>query len=164
MPVTPTGRLALPLQYLKNLVAGSTTFQELVGAANAAAAKGKIYLGTVLEDDSNLSPRCQLRLDNGDIAERVGTTSWRGAGPIEMLFILAHPEGVEDPNDAYTTILNQLGAIIAEMFALATTDPGAGPYLNITGITRSYIGQWDQTFDGTDQYWDGEFSVQWEGM
>lgn len=40
--LTPSGRMSLPLSYLRDTLAGSATFRTLVGAANAAAAKPRI--------------------------------------------------------------------------------------------------------------------------
>ncbi len=165
MTVTPSGRLALPLAYLRNLLAASSTFQTLLGVASTAAAKAKIYFGGIEDDNaSNLPPRAIIRIDQGDIASRTGTTTWRGTGPLELLITLADPTGVTLWEDKYLTILNQLGAIIDEMFALVETDPGAGPYLYITEIQRKVIGQWDADAEGTSAYWEAEFTVNWEGM
>lgn len=164
MPVTPSGRLSLPLMHLRNTLAGSAKFQELVGAANATEAKEKIYYGGCPEDDDHAPPRAIIRLDDGPLADRTGSTTWKGTGPIEMLLTIAHPDGITDYHEAYISITNDLGDILDQMFDLVTEDPGAGPYLEITNVSRRAVGQWDADSEGTDAYWECEFSVDWEGM
>lgn len=165
MTVAASGRLSLPIDYLINTLAGSTTFQTEVGAANAAAAKGKIYEGGLDEDDTNAPPRAIVRLGQGQNASRKSTDSWELTGPLELLITLNKPSGLDDNYpDAWKTMLNKFGAIRDEMLLLVQTDPGAGPYLDITSFPLDYFGQWEKDLDGSDAYWDAVFTVNWRGM
>lgn len=44
MPVTPSGILSLPLDYLRDLIAAVTAFQTWTSTASAAAAKARIHV------------------------------------------------------------------------------------------------------------------------
>lgn len=164
MAVTPEGRLSLPLHYLRNTLAASSTFQSLVGAVSAAAALEFIYYGSAT-DESEPPPRCIVRHLAGEMAERVSNTSWSGSGPLMLLFTLENPtdEQAEGYGEKYLYVSNQLGSIIDEMLELAR-NPGAGPYLDLTNVSLELIGQWDPDSENGRDYWEGEFVVNWKGM
>jgi len=161
---TLEGRLSLPLLYLAYTIADSARFRTVCSAADRNAALGHIYLGGVEEDEADNLPQCVIRHLNGSIAESVGTTDWNGTGPLRMFFILPHPSGASDWNDAYARVANDVGVILKETMTLSKEDPGAGPYLEITDIALTAFGQWDSDEENGDDNWEAEFVVTWRGM
>lgn len=163
MPITPEGRLSLPVQYLINTLADSARFRTAVTAFDAASAKAKIWWGGLDEDETNAPPRAIVRLGQGQNLVRKTTGGWEASGTLELLITLMNPVGYDYP-DAYKSMLNGFGLIRDEMLALVIADPGAGPYLDITGMTLDYVGQWEVGLDGTEDYWDAVYTVFWRGI
>lgn len=134
MPVTPTGYLAVPFAALRATVAASATFQEVVGAADAAEAKLSIYLqlgDDELEpnrapEDPKLKhprPRAVVATANDWVRDRKGAAEWQPASSLWLSFefpIPAEYAGVH--NDEALWFLNQVGAILAEMEAARDAD------------------------------------------
>ena len=166
MTVTPAGSMSLSMQNLINTIAGSATFRSLVGAANATAAKDYIYLGWADDDDSDQLPhRAIVRHLSGDVADDISTTSWRHMGPFRMLLEFPTPtDYATDRMQAYFYATNVLGQIVEEMQTLATSNPGAGPYLAFKGIRLVSFGQFDPEQNNGRTDWSGEFEITWEGM
>lgn len=169
MTVSPEGSLSLCLQYLINTVSASARFQTVVGADNATEAKAKIFRSFAVDtDDDNTNPqappRAIVRHLSGDMTELIGTTQWSSHGPLRLLFNFPNdPELTQEENDI--TFTNNVGIILDEMKTLATTDPGAGPYLSISGLQGLAIGQNDeQEAPQMKDHWIAEYIVHWKGQ
>lgn len=83
MLVPVAGTRSQRLANLANTVAGSATFQKLVGAANAAAALASIHFNIALDDGTVPRPRCIIRTQPSQMAERTGY-SWMGHGQMTV--------------------------------------------------------------------------------
>lgn len=166
MTITPAGTMSLSLQYLINSIAASSTFQALVGAANATEAKAFVFLGYADdENEEQQPPRAIVRHLAGEAGNDAGTTSWNRMGPFRLLLEFPTPEAqADDRTQAYFYATNVLGAIVEEMQTLAINDPGSGPYLAFQGIRLVSFGQWDPDQNSGRTDWSGEFEITWEGM
>lgn len=168
MPVTPAGSLSKTLLHFKNLIAASTTFQSVVGADDATEA-----LAFILEfwadekDEDEQIPNAVIRHLGGLEANRTSTTGWLYTGPILMLFTFPATGDYADKSEfrnAGIDFTNKVGAILDEMKTLVATDPGAGPYLNITSIELVELGQMDPKETNGIHAWAADFIVNHEGL
>lgn len=182
MPITPSGVLSLPLQYLKNLIAASSTFQTVCGVEDAAAAAACVLLfwadekiaeaelEAIANDETpethERMPRAVVRHLPGLEHQRSSTTGWVSTGPLHLMFEFpAHTDHDTAGADRQAGIdfQNQIGAILSEMRTLVTTDPGAGPYLAVTGFDLVTLGEIDPDDCGGVHAWLAEFIVHHEG-
>lgn len=79
MLIPVAGTRSQRLANLANTVAASSTFQRLVGANSAAAALASIHFNIALDDGTVPRPRCIIRTQPSQMAERTGY-SWMGRG------------------------------------------------------------------------------------
>lgn len=130
MPVTPTGMISLPLDHMRKTIADSAAFRTWVGAADQAAALAKVY--PVLTTATTPPFAVVDWAENFRRLKVAGGTRnfFRQEGDLTVLFRGAVNAAHDDADAAYT-FLNTVGAILAEMEALA----GTAGYLDITGIT-----------------------------
>lgn len=140
MPVTPSGIISLPLQYLAELLAASAVFQVWTGAANETEALDSIhYVGRA--DPAALARPYAI----ASFAADSGTMN-RQAGGVGSSFGISGGVGLilfNDVNaalsieDQVLAFANKVGAILAEMAAAAgtggrfdfTSATWAGPFL-----------------------------------
>lgn len=130
MPVVPTEMISLPLHYLRLMVADSATFRTWVGAADQAEALARLYLN---KETAPIKPFGVTAWDSnwGREATSGGARNYfEQAGDLMLMFEDDVAAGLSEA-DAYYTFTNTVGAILAEMEALA----GTAGYLNITSIT-----------------------------
>lgn len=146
MSTTPTGNFALTLRNLETLLCSSTTWQTACGVATVDAARDYVFWTGAQPVTSGGIPRrplAWLRLKEGASSQMQssgGGAEWHQI-PLEMLIELADTapdSGTDEHDPAYAkerqiVFLNKLGAIVAEMEALAKT---AG-YLWVTGFVLS---------------------------
>lgn len=144
---TPTGSDALLLLNFRGQVAASTTFQTIVDAEDAEAAKSSVYLWAGLDasaDDQNEwpdvgpdpRPRAIVRLGDDELAARLGTTVWNLRGQVLLSFEFNVPDEMRAaPNDAYLWMLDQTSLIRSEMIALV-----GYPYCDLQKLVRMGIG------------------------
>ena len=125
MAVVASGVLSLPLKYLRDTLAASASFQAWVGAADASAALAKILVvaGTTTGN--------YAVVDWADNWQREATAfgarnHFEQTGDLGVL-LMQGTIGGRPEDEAAWTFLNTIGAIVAEMEALAGT-PG---YLDI---------------------------------
>lgn len=161
MPVTATGIFSLPLYYGRKTLAGAATFRSLVGAVDATAAEKWIFEGEV---DENLvtdeSPRAIMAIDSGHRFSRISTTGWQGQGPLLMVLEVPTPAKYRDSRrDARVWWLNTVGAIIAEMQALA----GVAGYLNIIEFAEENTGRADPKEENGADFWVSVWHLNWLG-
>lgn len=128
MAVTATG-IYKQLELLRLLLAASTTFQGLINAADADEAKKWIYLFGVEEDAETPWTRAIIAEQSDRSRKRVGTGLRAASGAIEWELNLEVPGDVQADTigEELLWVENTLGAIVAEMEALAGTgEPVAG--------------------------------------
>lgn len=130
MTVTPTGIISLPLHYLRQSIAASTTFQTWVGADDAEEALDNIYSVATIVFTRPFAVVDWAK--NFKRTKNAGGTRnhFEQSGELAMLF-----RGSIDPthndSDAAFAFLNTVGAIISEIEELA----GVADYLDIVSIT-----------------------------
>ena len=163
MTVAAPGGLSLCLQYLINSIAGSSTFRTEVSEANATAAKSYIYRGLAKDDGTQEPPRAIVRHLSGDMSELIATTQWGSSGPLRLVFEFENDSNLTYEEN-YITFGNKIGAILEEMQTLATSDPGAGPYLAFSGFRLIQLGQLDPQENNNLDYWVAEYEVSWKGQ
>lgn len=146
MTTVPTGIFAQPY-FLKLLVAASTTFQSVVSAADATAALEHIQYPDVEEIDgqgnvihSRFPPRVVINDEVDFRREKFGTALWSTRGSLRLMFEFFIPPAVaaEGSENAAAWFMTKVGAIMAEMEALAGTgEPVSGhTHLNMVGYSR----------------------------
>jgi hypothetical protein len=160
MPTTPTGNFALVIKNLETLICSSTTFQTGVGVATVDAARDKVYwLGDDnAVPDEGASTFAWIRLREGWTAQMDasgGGAHWHQM-PLEVMF--ERPDADADATDAKERQIkfwNWIGAVIAEMEALAKT----GGYLWVTrlNLSRHTVGE---PQPGKPSYQQAVFEVQ----
>jgi hypothetical protein len=156
------------LYKLRRLIAASTTFQTVVGAANATAALDSIYiLEATDKDDEDPRPRAIVRFGNEFNVRQVGTRAWAASGTVGVCFEF-------DPDDtAATKAANLLvfaelvGEIINECRALAGTgnDGDGETYLNAVEWSAA-SGPPDYCapqHENGESYLIDDYTVRWEG-
>ena len=72
MIVPAVGSISEPLMYLVNTLAGSATLRRLFGAADATAAKARIFESLALDDGTQPLPRAIVRPLNAQISNLMG--------------------------------------------------------------------------------------------
>lgn len=129
---TPAGIFSLPLSYLRATIAGSSSFQTLVGALNAAAALSSIYY---VSAPGGTSPPYAV-VDWGRSARwtsgRDGVRNWFDSeGELLVLLRAAVSDGTDSAQgDDALAFMNTAGAIASELLEL-TGQPG---YLDVTTL------------------------------
>lgn len=144
MAVTPSGFQSLPLEYLRNLIASSATFQTWVEAASETAALPFIGYG---ESDSKASNGRFAVVGKPGVGENrpISSLSVVGAdndaehsGMLLMMF-----EGEVDPEQTVAeqrmTMDNTMGAIVAEMLDNRGGSGAAGVRLVFDDIDNDYM-------------------------
>ena len=142
--VIATGPLSRPFALAAGLLAASTTFQTLVGAADADAALAFIdYPYVDLESNNYMIPGAYLFDDPSLFQNRERMGGEAG----ELGLVLMAEKSVDyatDPRNDLKEWRNILGAILSEMLALAKTPaPGGDFYWQMTGWKKVDIG-WQQ--------------------
>ena len=137
MAVEATGKMSLPLFYLRATVAGSSTFQTWVSADDATEALDSIYVVSVDKPTAGWSSILPFAVV--DWADNLSFRSYAGGIANEFtqsgdlfLTLWSAVDPTHSDADAAMTFLNTVGAIEAEMELLA----GLGGYLDISEITR----------------------------
>jgi hypothetical protein len=143
-PEAAAGRVSLPLEAVRTLVASSATFQAQVGADSAETAKACIHIGAVRPEFCGTSLALISHAGGRDGAVAAGAAySFARSGDAEVQVEFELPaeyrhEGQDLAEDAYLWFANRLGAIVMEMQALA----GAPGYLDARSIE---IGEIERT-------------------
>lgn len=151
MPVDAVGFLTKQLDHLKASLAACSVFQEVVDAADAAAASAHIHDGGADENDAaQAKPRAIIRhADEMDI-ERMSTTHFEVNGALLLIFEFPVPaELLAAPyKDQYRDFCNKVGAIIGQL----SNVPRQAGYLNITGFEQGPLGKCDSAEENGDEF------------
>lgn len=162
----PTGPLALPVYHLQSLVAAAAAFQTWVSAADASAARERVYRTEVPADDVEYpcalvwqGPAWNAGLVGGGTHNALGF-----GGNLGLRFWGAvDPALTGEENEQALT--SAVGLIIEDMEALAAS----GGYLHVTRIAK-VDGPWVEPADEGEDQGEGEtprllqgieFSVDW---
>lgn len=153
MPVTPTGPLSEPLEYLRASLAASATFQTLVGAANATEALDAIYYhappppadGSEYTPEylSAFRPCAVVSYPESGIGESSHVATGSGFGFTRSGRVIVQlwgnatldEDGKYDPSTDALTWGNAVGGIISDIEAVA----GVAGYLAIETMTVDVI-------------------------
>lgn len=131
MPVTPTGSFGLALDAARDIIAASAKFQEMVGAANATAAKAYVYAAARSMKDI-VAPRPFALVFLEELVLRYGGFA---SGKIFVLFERDIPEAYRsDLQDSYYDYMNYVDQILYEVMELADpqkVEAGSAGYLFI---------------------------------
>lgn len=165
MAVSPSGILSLPLYYLRQSLAASTNFQTWVGVETAAAALAYIhYFGTA----SETRPFATIGYSDEwsrEIISRGARHYFQSTGNPLALTFDADINSEHDLNDALFTFTNTVGAVMADMEALA----GTGNYLAITNYrmirppTRCHREQ-RESDDSALDIWQCDWQINYDGI
>lgn len=133
------GLLNGPLAALQALVAASTNFQTLVGAANAAAALAFIH--SVEANDSQASggsnfgdplPRAIVWLEPGTMTCRIGPGNWKEKAVLGLSIQAIPANGLTEAQEA-TWFLQLIESILLDLRNNSGGSDGSGTaYLNAT--------------------------------
>ena len=173
MNVTPSGEIALAMEYLRQSVAASATFQAWAGAINAAAAVSHVHIvalpmpsdlevGYTLEEMQSYRPYVLIGTENRR-GFRMDSDSYDGYRPSGALTLWLEADVSESYAswlaDPEVDFLNKLGVMLAEMWLLRNT---AG-YLQVRNIALSE-GPYRSEEDVRPMYGDtmaAELRVEW---
>jgi len=138
MAVEPRGLLSEPLAHLRRIVAASSTFQQWVGAADAAAALERVHYIDV-DDDEAIRPHAMvatppdwwcIRLSGGR------GNGYRDGG--EVLLCLESDistEYIATHGDAHFEHVNVVSGVIEDLLTLSgTADTDGAPLMDIAYI------------------------------
>lgn len=119
MATTPTGRLSLPLHYLRLTLADSATWRAWFSAADQAASLARIHYIRVA-GSAVTSPIATVEWDTFKYTQSTGSVSSAGYDQDGLLKLLIQ-ETVSGTGDAdqFNNFANRIGAITAEMLVLA---------------------------------------------
>lgn len=129
MTVSPSGNLSLPLKYLRDTIAGSSTFQTWTSSANAAAALAHVYILVAASDYTNPCAVVEWESARWDLESRGTRNMFEQSGGLRIIFQDAISESAE--SDAAYDFTNNVGAILADMMVLA----GTAAYLDIISMS-----------------------------
>lgn len=163
MSLAYTGNFALPIQYARATLAASTTWQGILGASNASDALAKMFTG---ETDENAAgdarPRALIDIAGSYSSDKVSSTGFLHGSEIEVVFEIDTPaayQGDSSRREARVWFYNLLGAILAEMEALA----GQAGYLNILNFREQNTGRVDPKENNGDDFWVSIVHLVWQG-
>lgn len=123
------GALLSQFGSLANLVAASTTFRTVVGAANATAALTSIHYPQV--DESATWPRAVITTGENYTSRKAGVGSWRRSGGLVLTLEFEVPADQVGVKAELLWFVTRVDAIIAEMETLAGTGiVGSASHLN----------------------------------
>lgn len=126
MSVAPTGILSVPLERLRGMVASSSAFQAWTGTTSATAAKARVHVVNV--DDTDLV-RPLAVVDWGDKLrwQQRSPDLHEPVGECTLYFEADVSPDEAGYQDAAYAFMNQVGAVLAEVFALS----GQSGWLNL---------------------------------
>lgn len=153
-----SGSLSLPLDYLRNTVAGSSTFQTWTSSISQAAAKAHVH---VIADETMSRPLAWVEWAPGWKAERIGTSAFWANGELRLVF-QADVSGESTLDAQAEELVNNVGAIVSEMLDLA----GEATYLDIVGISLiegPYLPEEDEA-KSRGEYMTIEFDVEFNSL
>lgn len=171
MTVSATASASRSLPALALMVAGSSTFQTLLGVQNdifpIVSASNHVFYPTVddtLDVNGNLvNDRPRVIINPGMDFEltRFGVQNYQCTGNLYMHF--EFPPVGTTPADQLMNFMNQYGGIIDDIWNAAQSHAGGDAYLNITGI---------KLFDGPgaaaeenergELFYGASFEVSWQ--
>lgn len=132
LPVTPRGSFARVLASLVYLVAASTKFQTLVGAASADAALAFIHW-PYAPDETPVRPRAIVQPPGMVELAGLGTGTWKEVGSAWLSFEFLPYSDPPDPKTDIIEFLSQFGEIIDEMMEISRAN------LASPAVTETYM-------------------------
>lgn len=163
MTVASTGLVSLVINYGALTIAGCSTFQDLVGAADAASALPRIIRGESDETNpAHAMPRALLSMTGDMQGEKVSTTGFLRKGQLECILEIPTPEayrGIASRRDARIWFEDAVGAFLSELEVLA----GQPGYLNIINWNNRNHGRADPKEDNGDEYYVAVLIFDWLG-
>jgi len=129
MAVVPTEMISLPLHYLRLMPADSATFRTWVGAADQAEALARVYVNREASPVRPFAVAAWATNWGREATSGGGRNYFEQVGDLMLMFEDDIAAGLDEA-DAYYTFTNTVGAILAEIEALA----GQAGYLNIVSI------------------------------
>jgi hypothetical protein len=128
MPVTPTGRLSVPLDQAANWFANSTQFQIWTGTGSVGAAKARVYIA-VVDAVSEVRPWARVGWVPGSI-RTVNTRGPYASGVILVEFLATVSSANQlSHQDATYEFLNSIDAIMQDAESYARTNTAADTLL-----------------------------------
>lgn len=156
---TPSGPLSLPIHYLEESIANSSTFQDAVGVSNVTDAKSRIYWFWAPEATLNVAA---IRLLDDFDYVRDTFDSVRTTGVLQVLFEFETPsEYTSNDQWALKDFLNKLGGIKKDIKDNAVVYPDV--YLNVMEVSPSEIGLLDPNHYQGANGLGGELLVSYRG-
>lgn len=132
-----TGLFGNALQALKRLVASSSHFQALVGAADEDAAMASIHAPEASDRDDGSKaamPRAIVSISDFN-THNSGSATWSNNGNLDLCFEFVPPEEyASSSDDSYSWFVTKIGEIIDDMRAKsghANENPAIGSYINL---------------------------------
>lgn len=107
---------------MKTLLASSTTFQTLVGAATVDAAKAFIFIGSYTPDTAMVRPLAMISAVSADKSRVIGTGAWLDSGAFKIQIERDITSDYQDGNrqsDAELEFRNSIGEIIEDILSLS---------------------------------------------
>ena len=155
MAVTPTGILAKPLLGLRDLLSRTAQWKTLTGEATAAAAANHIYVAGLDLDDGDtwddVRPLMVIAFeDPGWSRQRNAETDWIDEWTLLVSIEITVPEAYrDDPAEALTDLLNKVGAVWSEAWAIqgADDDGTAQIVLRSTSMVAHELSNEDEVND-----------------
>jgi hypothetical protein len=114
--------MAKAAEAMKSLIAASSTFQTMVGAASAAAAKASIYLGAYTPAGAIARPFALVSSVSADRFSKTGLSGWVENGSFKILIerdIAAGYQPDDRQNDAELEFRNLIGKLLEEIADLS---------------------------------------------
>jgi len=159
-----------PLANLRALIAGSASFQDLVGADDATEAAGRIYCpgfpATEAEPVQAARPLAWIDLADQPSFERVGNSAYAASGTIHWALEADVPAAHQGTTaaqleTAHTWFTALLGDIIDEMLALAE----GGGYLAVRRATviSPPMRSGGEVAAGEGDFYQAVVEIEWEG-
>lgn len=117
MAVAPTGPLSLPIDAVRQMIAGSVAFQAWTSSATVTAALERVHITETDVTSDNLPAMPYALVDySGWQQDKYGVTpgSWIQAESSVTVFFRAQVQD-DEPADEFFRFANQVGAIIEDM-------------------------------------------------
>jgi hypothetical protein len=158
-----TSRLSKAMEGAKILLADSTTFQAITGAADAEEAKAFIHLAAYVPDaGAFVRPFALVSSQGADSCKRIGTGAWNDSGTFKILIereIPAAYQADDQQTGAELEFKNQIGEIIEEIRDLSN-QPGYlilrqirmtdGPFRYAAEELKNVMGCWIEALWGLE--------------
>lgn len=143
-------------QGLESLVASSATFQTLVGAANATAAKSYIHFGGT--DGEPSRPCALISVDGGNVEE---TTAFSASGSLLLSLEVPATQYSTGTREArFVAFLTDIDAILSEMNTNGRNGTVNWRMVGFESVTPPHLKS-DFEGDPEEPYYTASFLIRW---